>query len=55
LGQLQALLDDSKARETASDVQMQSLGQDLNAALARVAAEEAPDPRWASLADLDLG
>lgn len=40
LGQLQALLDDSKARETASDVQMQSLGQDLNAALARVAAEE---------------
>jgi chemotaxis protein MotB len=40
LGQLQALLDDSKAREAASDVQMQSLGQDLNAALARVAAEE---------------
>ena len=40
LGQLQALLDDSKAREAASDVKMQSLGQDLNAALARVAAEE---------------
>jgi chemotaxis protein MotB len=40
LGQLQALLDDSKAREAASDVQVQSLGQDLNAALARVAAAE---------------
>lgn len=40
LGQLQALLDDSKEREAASDVQMQSLGQDLNAAIARVAAEE---------------
>ena len=40
LGQLQALLDDSKVRDAASDVQVQSLGQDLNAALARVASEE---------------
>ncbi|WP_306151727.1 peptidoglycan -binding protein [Roseovarius sp. MMSF_3281] len=40
LGQLQALLDDAKAREAAQDVQIQSLGRDLNAALARVAAEE---------------
>ena len=40
LGQLQALLDDAKAREASSDVQLQSLGQDLNAALARVAAAE---------------
>ena len=40
LGQLQALLDDSKARESAASVQVQSLGSDLNAALARAAAEE---------------
>jgi chemotaxis protein MotB len=40
LGQLQALLDDAKAREAAQDVQLQSLGQDLNTALARAAAEE---------------
>ena len=40
LGQLQALLDDAKAREAASDVQIQALGQDLNVALARAAAEE---------------
>ncbi|MFU8882245.1 MAG: peptidoglycan -binding protein [Rhodobacterales bacterium] len=40
LGQLQALLDDSQAREAASSVQVQSLGSDLNAALARAAAEE---------------
>ena len=40
LGQLQALLDDSKLREAAANVQLQSLGSDLNAALARVAAEE---------------
>lgn len=40
LGQLQALLDDAKAREAATDVQLQSLGNELNTALARVAAEE---------------
>ena len=40
LGGLQALLDDAKAREAAKDVQLQSLGNELNAALARVAAEE---------------
>ena len=40
LGQLQALLDDSKQREAAASIQVQSLGSDLNAALARAAAEE---------------
>jgi len=40
LGQLQALLDDAKAREASKDVQLQSLGNELNTALARVAAEE---------------
>ncbi len=40
LGQLQALLDDAKIREAATDVQLQSLGTELNTALARVAAEE---------------
>ena len=40
LGQLQALLDDSKERESAASIQVQSLGSDLNAALARAAAEE---------------
>ena len=40
LGSLQALLDDYKDREAASSVQLQSLGSDLNAALARAAAEE---------------
>ncbi len=40
LGQLQALLDESQDREAASDVRVETLGQDLNAALARVAAEE---------------
>ncbi len=40
LGELQTLLDDSKARDAAAQVQLQSLGQDLNAALARAAAEE---------------
>ncbi|EIE48918.1 hypothetical protein C357_22200 [Citreicella sp. 357] len=40
LGQLQSLLDDAKQRDVASQVQVQNLGQDLNAALARVAAEE---------------
>lgn len=37
---LQALLDDAKVREAASEVQLQSLGNELNTALARVAAEE---------------
>ncbi len=40
LGELQALLDDAVARDVAKDVQLQSLGSDLNTALARVAAEE---------------
>ena len=40
LGQLQALLDDYKEREAAASIQVQSLGSDLNAALARAAAEE---------------
>ena len=40
LGDLQAILDDSKARDTAAQVQLQTLGQDLNAALARAASEE---------------
>lgn len=40
LGQLQALLDDAKARDAAKDVELQSLGAELNTALARVAAEE---------------
>jgi chemotaxis protein MotB len=40
LGQLKALLDDAKEREAAQDIQIQSLSQDLNTALARVAAEE---------------
>ncbi|KAA0912399.1 peptidoglycan -binding protein, partial [Aquicoccus porphyridii] len=40
LGSLQALLDDYKEREAAANVEVQSLGRDLNAALARAAAEE---------------
>jgi chemotaxis protein MotB len=40
LGNLQALLDDAVARDAAQQVQLQSLGSDLNTALARVAAEE---------------
>ncbi len=40
LSGLQALLDDARAREASSDVQLQSLGNELNTALARVAAEE---------------
>ena len=40
LGELQALLDDAVARDAAKEVQLQSLGSDLNTALARVAAEE---------------
>ena len=40
LGDLQALLDDAKSRDTAKDVQLQSLGSELNTALARVASEE---------------
>lgn len=40
LSSLQALLDDAKVREAASEVQLQSLGNDLNTALARVAAQE---------------
>lgn len=40
LGSLQALLDDYKTRDAAANIQLQNLGSDLNAALARVAAEE---------------
>ena len=40
LGELQVLLDDAVARDAAKEVQLQSLGSDLNTALARVAAEE---------------
>ncbi|MBD3664384.1 peptidoglycan -binding protein [Sulfitobacter sp. TSTF-M16] len=40
LGELQSLLDDAAARDAAKDVQLQSLGSELNTALARVAAEQ---------------
>ncbi len=40
LGDLKALLDDAKDRDAAKDVQLQSLGSELNTALARVAAEQ---------------
>ena len=38
---LQGLLDQSKAEDTAGEVQIETLGADLNAALARVASEQA--------------
>jgi chemotaxis protein MotB len=40
LGDLQALLDDARERDAAQQIQLQSLGSELNTALARVAAEE---------------
>ncbi|MEP3550103.1 MAG: peptidoglycan -binding protein, partial [Marinomonas sp.] len=40
LGSLQALLDDAKERDDAQQVQLQSLGSELNTALARVVTEE---------------
>lgn len=40
LGDLQALLDDAKTRDAAKNVRLQSLGSELNTALARVAAEQ---------------
>lgn len=40
LGALQALLDDYEERDAAANVQLQSLGSDLNAALARAASEQ---------------
>ncbi len=40
LGSLQALLDDYEARNEAAEVQIQTLGQNLNSALARAASEE---------------
>ncbi len=40
LGSLQALLDDYETRNEAAEIQIQTLGQDLNAALARAASEE---------------
>ena len=40
LGDLRALLDDAELRDSAKTLQLESLGSDLNTALARVAAEE---------------
>ena len=40
MGNLQALLDDATARDAAKNIELQSLGSDLNTALARVAAEQ---------------
>lgn len=40
LGGLQGLLDDAVARDAAKEVELQSLGSQLNTALARVASEE---------------
>ncbi len=40
LSQLQGLLDNSREKDAEAQVQIQNLGSDLNAALARVAAEE---------------
>ncbi|MBL9059604.1 MAG: peptidoglycan -binding protein, partial [Mangrovicoccus sp.] len=40
LGRLQALLDDSVAKDAAAQVQIENLGQRLNVALARAASEE---------------
>jgi len=40
LGDLQALLDDARERDAVQQVQLESLGSELNTALARVAAEE---------------
>lgn len=40
LGDLQGLLDDAVARDAAKEVELQSLGSQLNTALARVASEE---------------
>ncbi len=40
LGSLQGLLDQSAAKDVAANIQLQSLGSQLNTALARVAAEE---------------
>ena len=40
LGSLQAIIDDANDREDAAQVQIQTLGNELNAALARVASEE---------------
>ncbi|WP_120500246.1 peptidoglycan -binding protein [Roseovarius sp. EL26] len=40
LSSMQALLDDANVKAATSDIQLQSLGRDLNSALAQVAAEE---------------
>ncbi len=40
LGVLQSILDEARARDEAAQVQLESLGSDLNAALAQVAAEQ---------------
>ena len=44
LGSLQALLDEYKSRDESSQIRLQTLGRDLNAALARAAAEELTCP-----------
>ena len=54
LGALQGLLDDSAARDAAAEVQIANLGTQLNAALARVAAEQQQLAReQARVADLE--
>jgi chemotaxis protein MotB len=40
LGELQSILDASKARDAAAQIQIEQLGSELNAAIARVAQEE---------------
>ena len=40
LGELQALLDDAKERDATARIQLENLGSQLNAALARLAAED---------------
>jgi chemotaxis protein MotB len=40
LGSLQSVLDEARAKDEAAKVQLESLGNDLNAALAQVAAEQ---------------
>ena len=40
LGSLQSVLDEARARDEAAKVQLETLGNDLNAALAQVAAEQ---------------
>ena len=50
LGSLQSLLDESKARDEAAKVQLETLGNDLNAALAQVATSAPGAKALASIA-----